>query len=58
MLLILVFHSADIDECATSYPCDHNCSNAFGSFSCSCIEGFQLQTNGRTCSSLLHIFGN
>ncbi|CAN9507787.1 unnamed protein product [Ophioblennius macclurei] len=30
----------DIDECATN-SCDHHCHNNYGSFTCSCREGFQ-----------------
>ena len=33
----------DIDECATmNGRCEHNCTNTFGSFECSCQEGFAL----------------
>ena len=36
----------DIDECRESRPCDHNCTNTEGSYTCSCNLGYSL--TGRT----------
>uniref|UniRef100_A0A3B3REB7 Thrombomodulin n=1 Tax=Paramormyrops kingsleyae TaxID=1676925 RepID=A0A3B3REB7_9TELE len=33
------YHCVDIDECLSN-PCDHECLNTRGSFSCSCFEDF------------------
>ena len=35
----------DIDECATSNPCDDICRNTVGAFECLCAEGFQLNND-------------
>jgi len=45
--------SADIDECTLS-PCQHTCENTPGSFVCSCNDGYQLSSNGRTCEGTLY----
>lgn len=38
----------DIDECETNNGgCEQVCSNAVGSFECSCNDGFEA--NGATC---------
>ncbi|KAM3585739.1 uncharacterized protein V6R79_025864 [Siganus canaliculatus] len=38
-------------ECPTSGPtaCDQHCTVSYHSFTCSCMSGFKLQTDGRTC---------
>ncbi|CAK6969557.1 thrombomodulin-like [Scomber scombrus] len=41
-------YCTDIDECDT-YPCQHTCENVFGSFSCSCNEYYELDSNGHDC---------
>ena len=41
---------SDTDECASGLDnCDQVCSNDNGGFSCSCLDGFQLLNNSRTC---------
>ena len=36
---------ADIDECAVQNGgCDHSCSNTAGSYHCSCLSGYMLNT--------------
>ncbi|XP_035668270.1 kielin/chordin-like protein isoform X5 [Branchiostoma floridae] len=43
----------DIDECGLeieSYrTCDHDCVNTVGSYYCTCVFGYQLQEDGRSC---------
>ena len=41
----------DIDECASNAtnPCNQMCTNNNGGFECSCMIGFQLQSDGFTC---------
>lgn len=41
---------ADVDECVSANGgCAHNCVNLEGSHACSCREGFELESDGRTC---------
>ena len=41
----------DIDECAVNNGgCAQVCLNTLGSFSCACMNGFQLSGDGRNCS--------
>jgi len=39
----------DVNECQDSQPCDQICDNNFGSFTCRCIYGFQLDPTGLKC---------
>ena len=40
----------DINECETSNGgCDHLCTNHRGNYSCSCLEGYTLVHDNRTC---------
>ena len=49
IIRILFFH-ADIDECNEEIDsCDQNCTNANGSYTCSCSTGYQLHANGYLC---------
>ena len=34
-------------------PCHQICTNNEGSFECSCLDGYQLQGDGHTCSGTL-----
>ncbi len=41
---------ADNDEClANTDGCDQVCTNTIGSFQCSCIDGYTLSSDGRSC---------
>ena len=50
----------DIDECAANTDnCDDTngaCANTAGSFTCSCNAGYELQTDGFTCSGKYHYY--
>ena len=49
-MLILV---ADIDECLVSNGgCTQHCLNHEGSYECSCRDGFELISDGRTCDDM------
>ncbi|KAK3104006.1 hypothetical protein FSP39_023628 [Pinctada imbricata] len=42
--------TTNIDECSEQLSgCEHGCNNSVGSFVCSCAQGFQLDSNNRTC---------
>ena len=30
-------------------PCEQLCTNTDGSFDCDCMEGYELQDNGKSC---------
>lgn len=45
------FNISDINECERS-PCQYNCHNTDGSFTCSCPTGFLLNADGLTCRDL------
>ncbi|KAK3590313.1 hypothetical protein CHS0354_034248 [Potamilus streckersoni] len=40
----------DIDECSSSNGgCSHMCNNSYGTFVCSCFEGYRKSTGSNTC---------
>ena len=46
----LVFHS-DIDECIQGLAgCDQNCTNTNGSYYCTCMDGYALESDNHTCT--------
>ena len=57
MALIMVTSTVhaytDIDECLDNNGgCNHSCTNADGSFECSCDAGYFLSGDQRTCLGL------
>ncbi|KAI8503921.1 hypothetical protein Bbelb_179890 [Branchiostoma belcheri] len=47
------FGCEDIDECEDDTSmCEQTCTNAPGSYSCACQQGFQLNDDGRTCQDV------
>ena len=40
-----------VDACGSN-PCDQICIVIDGGFECSCMEGFVLESNGRSCNIL------
>lgn len=52
-LIMHAAQSADINECEVSNGgCDHNCTNTDGSYVCSCIDGFVLGGDNRSCDDV------
>ena len=46
------YSKLDTDEClanSTSDGCEQVCTNTIGSFQCSCIEGYTLSSNDKSC---------
>ena len=44
------FVLADINECSKDNGgCSHVCNNTDGSFCCSCRNGYELHSNGKSC---------
>ncbi len=50
-MIHLIFYFTDINECnINNGDCEHTCTNTDGTFSCSCITGYELDSNGFNCS--------
>ncbi len=50
-VMYILFAHADINECQSSNGgCDQICTDNVGTFVCSCNTGFELATNGQTCT--------
>ena len=46
-----VIFLSDIDECTFNMKkCNQRCNNTIGGYSCSCVPGFALDSNGFTCN--------
>ena len=53
LLVSLLMLFPDVDECLSDNGgCDHNCTNTEGSFECSCLKGFLLDSNMTSCSDI------
>ena len=51
---IIFLLCSDINECNTmNGGCEQICTNAIGSFACSCTIGYQLDENGFNCTGTL-----
>ena len=51
ILIVVLFHFADVDECLGNHPCDRDngvCINTAGSYKCQCMEG--MTGDGTYCS--------
>ena len=47
------YDGTDINECAShNGGCEHNCQNTIGSYSCSCLTGYLIDSNGYNCTGL------
>ncbi len=54
-LKLIKFHAlgscTDEDECQTENGgCDHNCTDLPSTYACSCLEGYSLDSDDRTCN--------
>jgi len=52
-IYLFYFYSLDINECLNSNGgCQHNCTNAVGSYYCTCADtaGYSLNDDGHTCA--------
>ena len=48
-----VYTFSDIDECLSNNGgCHHNCHDSDGSYTCSCNDGYQLNSDGHTCEGM------
>lgn len=50
----VVYSCNDVDECQFEYDpvCSQACNNTVGSFTCSCMKGYVLRPDGRTCKAV------
>ena len=54
----MIFHS-DIDECVQGLAgCDQNCTNTAGSYYCTCMDGYELESDNQTCAGEDHNWGS
>ena len=52
--VLILCVNAEVDECSEDLDnCEHECTNTDGSFTCSCHTGYQLNSDGHSCSGLL-----
>ncbi|XP_055863671.1 fibulin-2-like [Biomphalaria glabrata] len=42
----------DVNECLVHNTCEQNCTNSFGSFQCSCHQGYTLRADNKTCVAI------
>uniref|UniRef100_A0A2C9K8L8 Uncharacterized protein n=1 Tax=Biomphalaria glabrata TaxID=6526 RepID=A0A2C9K8L8_BIOGL len=42
----------DVNECLVNNACEQNCTNSFGSFHCSCHQGYTLRADNKTCVAI------
>ena len=48
-----ILSPSDIDECALGTDvCDQTCTDTLGSYACSCMTGYTLDANGRSCNGM------
>lgn len=47
LILVLV----DFNECGVYGTCSQTCTNSEGSYTCSCVEGYLLQPDNRSCKA-------
>ena len=53
LYLINYFFPTDIDECEQGLDgCDHNCTNTVGSYICTCMDGYELESDNHNCTGM------
>ena len=51
MIFVVIYYTLDVNECTDNNgDCEQICVNNEGSYSCSCKNGYSLNSNGRNCS--------
>ena len=51
LIMVLSFIWSDIDECVQgSDGCSQNCTNTIGSYFCTCMDGYELESDNHTCT--------
>ena len=50
-------HFIDTQECNNNNGgCDQNCYNTFGSYYCTCNNGYNLTSNGHSCIGMENLY--
>ena len=58
MMVFFNFH-LDINECVVRTDgCDHNCTNTDGSYYCTCMDGYELESDNHTCAGQNYMYAN
>ena len=53
LIIEITYNDTDINECANhNGECQQNCQNTIGSYSCSCLTGYLIDSNGYNCTGL------
>ncbi len=48
---------ADVDECIDDiHDCSQNCHNTVGSYTCSCNDGFVIDSDSRGCNGITYSY--
>jgi len=57
LTLKLCFNYLDINECQTDNGgCTQTCGNTDGSYQCSCLNGYELNNDGYTCTGKFQLY--
>ena len=52
-MIEIVFDCTDINECKKENGgCEQSCQNTIGSYSCFCLTGYLVDSNGYNCTGL------
>ena len=52
-MIEIVFDCTDINECKKEKGgCEQSCQNTIGSYSCFCLTGYLVDSNGYNCTGL------
>ena len=54
--MYIFFIILDIDECTQgTNGCNHNCTNTVGSYYCTCMVGYELESDNHTCTGDVYV---
>ena len=53
LMIDIACDGIDINECASQNgKCEQSCQNTIGSYACSCLTGYLIDSNGYNCTGL------
>lgn len=50
-IINFIYIPLDLNECNTYGSCSQMCVNTDGSYTCSCVEGYVLQPDNKSCKA-------